>query len=282
MNRAAIDIEQAQPQTLRIAVAGAGGRMGRMLIDATLHSTDCVLVAALEQADSPLIGQDAAGGSAPCGVAVQSDVHAALAQGRADCLIDFTRPAGTLAHLAVCAELGVNMVIGTTGFSPAQLAEISARARRTALVLAPNMGVGINVLLKLLELAAQALPDSDWDVEIIEAHHRHKVDAPSGTALQMGQVIADAQGSELAARAVYARHGHTGERAPGSIGFATVRGGDLVGEHSALFIGSGERITISHQSTARSGYAQGSLRAARFLAGKTSGQYSMRDVLGLG
>jgi len=268
-------------RALRIAVAGASGRMGRMLIEATLNSRDCTLVAALDRPESPLLGQDAASAAAPCGVRVASAVRAALAESGADCLIDFTRPEGTLAHLAVCAELGVNMVIGTTGFSAAQLAEITALAQRTALVLAPNMGVGVNVLLKLLQLAAQALPSSDYDVEILEAHHRHKVDAPSGTALKMGEVIARAQGGTLAERAVYQRHGLTGERPAGAIGFAALRGGDLVGEHSALFIGEGERITISHQSTQRNGYAQGSLRAARFLYGKTSGQFDMQDVLGL-
>jgi 4-hydroxy-tetrahydrodipicolinate reductase len=195
-------------------------------------------------------------------------------------LIDFTRPEGTLAHLAVCAELGIKAVIGTTGFSPQQKAEIGALAQRTALVTAPNMSVGVNVVLKLLDQAARAL-NQGYDIEVIEAHHRHKVDAPSGTALKMGEVLAGALGRNLADCAVYGREGVTGERDPSTIGFATIRGGDIVGDHTVLFAGTGERIEISHKSSSRAGYAQGSLRAARFLADKPSGLFDMNDVLGL-
>ena len=263
----------------RVAVAGASGRMGRMLIEAICASDDCLLAGALDLAGSPAVGQDAAAflGRAS-GVAITADLRAGLQN--ADVLIDFTRPEGTLAHAAICAELGVQMVIGTTGFTDAQKAELDAAARRVAMVFAPNMSVGVNVTLKLLQMAAQAL-DAGYDIEIIEAHHKHKVDAPSGTALKMGEVIAQAQGTLLADRAVYERYGHTGERKSGSIGFATVRGGDIVGDHTVLFAGTGERIEISHKSSNRQGYAQGSLRAVRFLAGKRSGLFDMADVLGL-
>jgi 4-hydroxy-tetrahydrodipicolinate reductase len=195
-------------------------------------------------------------------------------------LIDFTRPEGTLAHLKVCRELGVNAVIGTTGFTDAQKAEIAEAAKDIAIMMAPNMSVGVNVTLKLLEMAAKAMA-TGYDIEIIEAHHRHKVDAPSGTALKMGEVIADALGRDLKDCAVYAREGVTGERDPSSIGFATIRGGDIVGDHTVLFAGIGERIEISHKSSSRVTYAQGSLRAVRFLADKKTGLYDMFDVLGL-
>jgi 4-hydroxy-tetrahydrodipicolinate reductase len=195
-------------------------------------------------------------------------------------LIDFTRPEGTLAHLQACRERGVAAVIGTTGFSDAQKAQIAAIAKDIAIVMAPNMSVGVNVTLKLLEMAAKALP-AGYDIEIIEAHHRHKVDAPSGTALKMGEVIATALGRDLKDCAVYAREGVTGERDPSSIGFATIRGGDIFGDHTVLFAGTGERIEISHKSSSRATYAQGSLRAARFLSGKRSGLFDMFDVLAL-
>ena len=195
-------------------------------------------------------------------------------------LIDFTRPEGTLAHLAVCRELGVDAVIGTTGFSPAQKAEIAGHAERIAIVMAPNMSVGVNVVMKLLDVAARAL-DESYDIEIVETHHRLKVDAPSGTALQMGEVVAAARGTTLEAAAVYARHGDTGARRGGSIGFASLRGGDIVGDHTVLFAGAGERIEITHRSSSRANYAQGSLRAARFLAGRKTGLYGMAQVLGL-
>lgn len=264
---------------LRIAVAGASGRMGHMLIEAVLAAPDLQLAGALDVAGSPALGQDAgAFAGRPTGVAITSDLHTGLSQ--AQVLIDFTRPEGTLAHLAACRALGVKAVIGTTGFSPAQKAEISGHAAHMALVFAPNMSVGVNVVMKLLDQAARAL-NQGYDIEVIEAHHRHKVDAPSGTALQMGEVLAAALGRNLADCAVYAREGVTGERDPSTIGFSAIRGGDIVGDHTVLFAGTGERIEISHKSSSRAGYAQGSLRAARFLATQTHGQFDMNDVLGL-
>jgi 4-hydroxy-tetrahydrodipicolinate reductase len=262
-----------------VAVAGASGRMGHMLIEAIRASGDCQLAGALDVAASPAIGNDAAAflGHAS-GVPVSSDVRAGLSHARV--LIDFTRPEGTLAHLEVCRELGVNAVIGTTGFSEAQKQEIAQAARDIAIVLAPNMSVGVNVTLKLLEMAAKALA-TGYDIEIIEAHHRHKVDAPSGTALKMGEVIAEALGRDLKQCAVFAREGVTGERDPSSIGFSAIRGGDIVGDHTVLFAGTGERIEISHKSASRATYAQGSLRAVRFLAAKKKGLFDMFDVLGL-
>ena len=263
----------------RIAVAGASGRMGRMLIEAIHNSDDCVLAGALDVPGSPALGIDATAflGSAS-GVAITSDLRQGLAQ--AQVLIDFTRPEGTLAHLEVCKDLGVKLVIGTTGFSDAQKQTLAEGAKQVAVMLAPNMSVGVNVTLKLLEMAAKAL-STGYDIEIVEAHHRHKVDAPSGTALKMGEVIADALGRDLAECAVYERYGHTGARDPSSIGFATVRGGDIVGDHTVLFAGIGERIEITHKSSSRETYAQGSLRAVRFLADKPQGMFDMFDVLGL-
>ncbi len=264
---------------LRIAVAGAGGRMGRMLIEAVQQADDCVLSGAFDRPGAPLVGSDAlAGIGAASGVVVSAEPRKSLYG--ADVLIDFTRPEGTLAQLAFCRELEVAAVIGTTGFSEAQKAEIAEIARHIPIVFAPNMSVGVNVTLKLLELAAKALA-TGYDIEIIEAHHRHKVDAPSGTALKMGEVIASALGRDLADCAVYAREGVTGERDPSSIGFATIRGGDIVGDHTVLFAGTGERIEITHKSASRVTYAQGSLRAARFLRGRKSGLFDMADVLGL-
>ncbi len=263
----------------RVAIAGASGRMGRMLIEAVRNSDDCVLAGALDVASSPAIASDA---SAFLGVASGVPITAEPLRGVADAevLIDFTRPEGTLAHLAACRERGVNAVIGTTGFTAAQKAEIEAAARDIAIVLAPNMSVGVNVTLKLLEMAAKAL-STGYDIEVIETHHRHKVDAPSGTALKMGEVVADALGRSLEECAVYAREGVTGERDPSTIGFATIRGGDIVGDHTVLFAGTGERIEITHKASSRAGYAQGSLRAVRFLAGRKSGLFDMFDVLGL-
>ena len=263
----------------RVAVAGASGRMGHMLIEAIQSADDCVLAGALDIAGNPFLGTDAAAFlGQPSGVAVTAD----LAQGLqpAQVLIDFTRPEGTLAHLQVCRQLGVNAVIGTTGFSDAQKAEIAEIAQHIAIVMAPNMSVGVNVTLKLLEMAAKAM-STGYDIEIVEAHHRHKIDAPSGTALKMGEVIADALGRDLKDCAVYERYGITGERDPSSIGFATIRGGDIVGDHTVLFAGTGERIEISHKSSSRTTYAQGSLRAVRFLADKKTGLFDMFDVLGL-
>ena len=264
---------------IRVAIAGASGRMGRMLIEAVRASGDCVLAGALDIASSPAIGSDATAFlGVASGVPITADVRAGLAN--ADVLIDFTRPEGTLEHLAVCAQVGVKAVIGTTGFTAEQKEAIAAAAQKTAVVFAHNMSVGVNVTLKLLDMAARAL-STGYDIEVIEAHHRHKVDAPSGTALKMGEVIAQALGRDLKDCAVYAREGVTGERDPSTIGFATIRGGDIVGDHTVLFAGTGARIEISHKSSSRAGYAQGSLRAARFLAAHRTGLFDMFDVLGL-
>ena len=265
--------------THKIAVAGASGRMGHMLIEAIRGSDDCKLSGALDVAASPAIGSDASaflGHSS--GVMIQSDTREGLKN--AGVLIDFTRPEGTMAHLSVCRELGVKLVIGTTGFSDAQKAEIALAAKDIAIVMAPNMSVGVNVTLKLLEMAAKALA-TGYDIEIIETHHRHKVDAPSGTALKMGEVVSKALGRDLKGHAVFAREGITGARDPSEIGFSAIRGGDIVGDHTVMFAGIGERIEITHKSSTRQGYAEGALRAVRFLTGKKSGMFDMFDVLNL-
>jgi 4-hydroxy-tetrahydrodipicolinate reductase len=264
--------------TQKIAIAGASGRMGRMLIEALLAAPDLALGAALDRVGSPDLGQDAGAflGRAT-GVKITSDLAALRG---CDVLIDFTRPEGTLAHLRACTEWCVKLVIGTTGFDEAGKAAIRAAAEKTAVVFAPNMSVGVNATFRLLQVAARIL-GTGHDIEIIEAHHRHKVDAPSGTALKMGEVIAAALGHELKDLAVYAREGHTGERKAGTIGFSAVRGGDIVGDHTVLFAGTGERIEITHRATSRMGYALGSLRAARYLATRATGLYDMDDVLGL-
>lgn len=265
--------------TIRFAIAGSAGRMGRTLIEAVLADPGASLAAALEHPGSPSLGKDAGElVGAPCGIRVEADVRAALA--KADVLIDFTRPEGTLQHLAACRAAGVHMVIGTTGFDAAGKQAIADAAKDIPIVFAPNMAVGVNAVFKLLDVAARIL-DQGYDVEVIEAHHRHKVDAPSGTALRMGEVVAAALGRNLADCAVYGREGHTGERPANQIGFATIRGGDVVGDHTVLFAGTGERIEITHRSASRMSYALGSLRAARFLRGRTSGLYDMQDVLGL-
>ena len=265
--------------TLRVAVAGVSGRMGRMLVEAIVSAPDLQLAGALEVDGSPALGSDAAAFlGRDSGVAITADLNAGLRD--AQVLIDFTRPDGTLAHLAACRRLGVKAVVGTTGFSEAQKAEVAEHARHMAIVMAPNMSVGVNVMLRLLDVAARALA-TGYDIEIIEAHHRHKVDAPSGTALKMGEVIADALGRDLKECAVYAREGITGERDPSTIGFSAIRGGDIVGDHTVLFAGTGERIEITHKSASRTTYAQGSLRAARFLATQKTGLFDMFDVLGL-
>jgi 4-hydroxy-tetrahydrodipicolinate reductase len=263
----------------KVAVAGASGRMGRMLIEAIRSADDCILAGALDQASSPAIASDASAflGYAS-GVAITADLATGISP--AQVLIDFTRPEGTLRHLEVCREHGVNMVIGTTGFTAAQKAEIEAASREIAIVMAPNMSVGVNVTMKLLEMAAKAL-STGYDIEVIEAHHRHKVDAPSGTALKMGEVLAEALGRSLEDCAVYSREGETGARDPSTIGFATIRGGDIVGDHTVLFAGIGERIEITHKSSSRATYAQGALRAVEFLAGHKTGLFDMFDVLGL-
>jgi len=263
---------------MRIAIAGASGRMGQMLIQAVLDAPDLTLAAALDRPGSRLLGQDA---GAPFGqttpVRVTDDL-AALAQ--ADCLIDFTRPEGTLAHIQACLQHKVKMVIGTTGFDDAGRQAIQDASARIGIVFAPNMSVGVNAALKLLDMAARILAEG-YDVEVFEAHHRNKVDAPSGTALKMGETVAAAWGRPLDEIATWTRHGETGPRETGRIGFSVVRGGDIVGDHTVYFCGTGERLEITHRSSNRANYAQGSLRAARFLGGKENGLYDMQAVLGL-
>ncbi|MFN4063792.1 4-hydroxy-tetrahydrodipicolinate reductase [Parazoarcus communis] len=264
---------------VRVAIAGASGRMGRMLIEAALKDEGIVLAAAFDRPGSAFIGRDAGEmAGVASGVSIVDDAATALAA--ADCLIDFTRPEGTLHHLALARELGKAAVIGTTGFDAAGKAAVAAAAADIPVVFAPNMAVGVNAVFRLLEVAARIL-DQGYDVEVIEAHHRFKVDAPSGTALRMGEVVAEALGRDLEACAIYGREGVTGERAAETIGFSTIRGGDVVGDHTVLFAGIGERIEITHKSGSRMPYALGSLRAARFLAGRRSGLFDMQDVLGL-
>ncbi len=266
-------------QPLRIAVAGASGRMGRMLIESIGKAPGLVLGGALDIATSPLIGSDpVAWLGERSDVRITADLATAI--GAADVLIDFTRPEATLAHLAACRALGTRMVIGTTGFSADERQRIEAASAELAIVLSANMSVGVNVMLRLVELATRSLgPDSD--IEVIESHHKHKVDAPSGTALLIGETIAATRNTALADVAVYAREGHTGPRPDGAIGFTAIRAGDIVGEHTALFAGPGERIEITHRSSSRVNYAQGALRAARFIAEQPHGLFDMRAVLGL-
>jgi len=265
--------------TVQTAIAGVSGRMGRALLEAVAADAGCALCAAIDRPGSPLVGQDAgAAWGAASGVKV-SDQPAAALQG-AQALIDFTRPEATFGYLEVCAAAGVPLVIGTTGFDEAGRARIAAAAQQIPVVFAPNMSVGVNLLMKLAELAARVLEDG-YDIEIIEAHHRHKVDAPSGTALGLGQAVARAIGRDLASCAVYGREGVTGERDPKTIGFATVRGGDIVGDHTLLFAGIGERVELTHKASSRATFAQGALRAAKWLQGRAPGLYDMRDVLGL-
>jgi 4-hydroxy-tetrahydrodipicolinate reductase len=264
---------------MRLAIAGAAGRMGRTLVEGILRAGDLELGAAFEAAGHPQLGRDAGEplGTA-CGVRIEADVEAAL--GAADCLIDFTRAEATVSNVRACVAAGKRAVIGTTGFTPAQKAEIVAAAGRIPLVLAPNFAVGVNVTFKLAEVAARILGDG-YDVEIVEAHHRHKVDAPSGTALRLGEAVAGALGRDLRACAVYGREGITGERDPKAIAFHAIRGGDIVGEHTVIFAGEGERVEVAVKSGSRMTYAAGALRAARWLAGRGPGLYDMFDVLGL-
>jgi 4-hydroxy-tetrahydrodipicolinate reductase len=263
----------------KIAIAGSSGRMGRALIEAVAQAPDFRLKAALEVPGSPMMGRDAAEQiGAASGVVISSDIDGSL--GGCDVLVDFTRPEGTLAHVEACRRLGVRMVIGTTGFTPEQRQAIADAAKSIAIVMAPNMSVGVNLTFKLAEIAARVL-NQGYDIEIIEAHHRHKIDAPSGTALRLGEVIAAATGRDVEEDAVYGREGVTGERKASTIGFATIRGGDIVGDHTALFAGIGERVEITHKAASRATFALGALRAARFLADHSSGLFDMQDVLGL-
>jgi 4-hydroxy-tetrahydrodipicolinate reductase len=265
--------------SLNIAIAGSGGRMGRVLIETLLKSPDLKLAAALERRGDANLGKDAgAAVGAPCGVQISDDVERVLAG--CDALVDFTRPEGTLEYLDICRRLGVCHVIGTTGFTPAEKESIALSARDVPVALAPNFSVGVNVAFRLLDMAARVLNDG-YDVEVVEAHHKHKIDAPSGTALRMGEVVAEALGRNLKECAIYGREGVTGERDSKTIGFSTIRGGDIVGDHTVMFIGAGERLEITHRSWSRANYAEGAFRAARFLRTKKSGLFDMWDVLGL-
>jgi 4-hydroxy-tetrahydrodipicolinate reductase len=253
--------------TVRVAIAGASGRMGLALLEAAASTEGVTLGAAVDLAASTWGG-----------VSIGTDVATALEN--SDVLVDFTRPEGTLAHVRSCLAAGRAMVIGTTGFTPAQLAEVRAAAKKIAIVMAPNMSVGINVATRLVEMAAKSL-GPDYDVEVFEMHHRKKVDAPSGTALKLGEVAAAARGATLDRNGVFERYGATGERKAGTIGFSVARGGDVVGDHTVFFAGPGERIEITHRSASRANYAQGAMRAAKFVAGRKPGLYDMQDVLGL-
>jgi len=257
---------------LTIAIAGAGGRMGRMLLNAAAGDAEIEVTAALEYRGSSLVGLPVAG------VAVTDDIDAAVSASRV--IIDFTRPEGSLEHLAACARQGTNAVIGTTGFSDAQLSELRAYAARIAIVFAPNMSLGVNVTAKLVAMAAKSL-GMEADIEVFDAHHKLKVDAPSGTALMLGRIAAEARGQNFDFAAAFDRHSVAGERVAGSIGFSAVRAGDIIGDHTVYFVLNGERIEITHKSSSRETYAQGAIRAAKFVADKSSGLFDMDDVLGL-
>lgn len=264
----------------RIAILGATGRMGRAIIQAAVLNMQVRLGAAFDRASNPLLGQDAAAqaGLAPAGILIGDQLETAVTQ--FDVLIDFSRPEATLAALPLCLKHGKGMVIGTTGFSPEQKQQIIAATKQIPVCLSANFSIGVNVTLRLLELAAKTLGDA-YDVEIVEVHHRHKVDAPSGTALRMGEAVAAGLGRDLKDCAVYERYGNTGARDGKTIGFATVRGGDVVGDHTVLFLGEGERVEISHKATSRMNFSGGAVKAAAWLQGKPAGLYEMRDVLGL-
>lgn len=266
--------------SVRIAVTGAGGRMGRMLVEAIGNADGVQLSAALEHPESSLLGADAGelAGLGKNGVSIAGDIQAVIDD--FDVLIDFTAPAATLANAKACAAAGKQIVIGTTGFSPEENDALLANQAQTALCVAANYSTGVNVTLKLLRQAAEILGD-DYDIEIYEAHHRHKVDAPSGTALAMGEAVAEGVDRNLRDVAVYGREGQTGARDRETIGFATVRGGDVVGDHTVMFMADGERVEISHKASSRMAFARGAVRAAGWLAGKDAGLYSMQDVLGL-
>ncbi len=266
----------------RIAIVGVAGRMGRTLVNAVLQDDGTTLAGGIVEPGSSLVGADIGelAGVGRLEVSAVDSVEAIV--GDFDVLIDFTSPAVTLANLAFCAEHGKRMVIGTTGLSDDELAELDGFRERLPFVFAPNMSVGVNLTLKLLETAARALGDEGYDIEVIEAHHRHKVDAPSGTALKMGEVVAESLGRTLKEHGVFERAGQCGPRTDKEIGFATVRAGDIVGEHTVMFATEGERIEITHKASSRMTFAKGAVRAARWVAGRNQGRYSMQDVLGLG
>lgn len=264
----------------RIAILGADGRMGHALITACHQAEHLTLGAAIERPGSPALGADAGqlAGIAILSVPVTDSLEKAV--DAFDVLIDFTRPEPSQAALQICRQHGKRMVIGTTGFSPEEKLQIQDAARHIPIMLAPNMSVGVNLSLKLLEIATRVI-GQETDIEIIEAHHRHKVDAPSGTALRMGEVVAQALGKDLDDCAVWSRYGHTGERQPGTIGFSVIRAGDIVGDHTVMFADEGERVEIRHHASSRMTFAKGAMRAAHWLASQPSGLFDMQDVLGL-
>ena len=265
---------------IRVAVVGAGGRMGKTLIQAVTEADGLELAAATERPDSSLVGMDAGevAGIGSLGVAISHSLVKVV--DAFDVLVDFTGPAATMVHLDVCREYGKRMVIGTTGLDEAQKARIAEASADIGIVFAPNMSVGVNLCFKLLDLAARVMGE-DADIEIIEAHHRHKKDAPSGTALRMGEVVAEALGRDLRQVAVYGREGQTGERERQTIGFETIRAGDVVGEHTVWFATDGERVEIAHKASSRMTFAKGAARAARWVSAREPGLYDMQDVLAL-
>ncbi|HQN64230.1 MAG TPA: 4-hydroxy-tetrahydrodipicolinate reductase [Methylophilus sp.] len=265
---------------IKIVIAGASGRMGHALLAGVFEDADLQLYGALDRAGSASIGRDAGElFGRNTGVYISADANETL-EG-ADVLIDFTRPEATMDYLEICQRQGVRLVIGTTGFTVEQKTRIAEAAKTNAIVFAPNMSVGVTLLISLVEQAAKVLKDA-YDIEVVEMHHRYKVDAPSGTALRLGEAAAKGIGEDLKDCAIYAREGVTGERETGKIGFATLRGGDVVGDHTVIFAGTGERVELTHKASSRATFAQGALRAAKFLAGKKTGLYDMRDVLDLG
>ena len=264
---------------LKVVIAGCSGRMGHALLEGVFADAELALHGALDRADSPQIGRDAGEQfGKKSGVLMSHDVTAVLKG--ADVLVDFTRPEPSLVYLAACQKAGVNMVIGTTGFTSEQKDIIAKVAKDISVVFAPNMSVGVTLLINLVQAAAKVLSEG-YDIEVIEAHHRHKVDAPSGTALRLGEAAASALGRNLEECAIYGREGVTGERDPSTIGFATVRGGDVVGDHTVLFAGIGERVELTHKASSRATFALGALRAGKFMQDKNSGLFDMQDVLGL-
>ncbi len=264
---------------LKVVIAGCSGRMGHALLESVFADADLVLHGALDRADNPQLGRDAGEQFGRLtGIKVTSDIDAAL--NGADVLVDFTRPEASMLYLEACQKAGVGMVIGTTGFSVAQKSAIQTASENIAIVFAPNMSVGVTLLINLVEQAAKVLKDG-YDIEVVEMHHRHKVDAPSGTALRLGEAAAHGIGQDLKDCAIYAREGLTGEREAGKIGFATLRGGDVVGDHTVVFAGIGERVEITHKASSRATFAIGALRAAKYLADKRNGLFDMQDVLGL-
>jgi len=264
---------------LKVVIAGCSGRMGHALLEGVFADAELALHGALDHADSPQIGRDAGEQfGKKSGVLIGHNIDAALKG--ADVLVDFTRPEPSLVYLAACQKAGVNMVIGTTGFTSEQKMLIANAAKDISVVFAPNMSVGVTLLINLVQAAAKVLNEG-YDIEVIEAHHRHKVDAPSGTALRLGEAAASALGRNLEECAIYGREGVTGERDPSTIGFATVRGGDVVGDHTVLFAGIGERVELTHKASSRATFALGALRATKFMQGKKTGLFDMQDVLGL-